>query len=123
MKRKIHNFGNFMKAKAKLNEQENYDGEAPEAAADNFALSMADYGADAEDEEVIEEEPEMEDLESDEDEEVTMEDLKAMIDDLTERVESMEGGDDEESDEESDEEDDEESDEEDDLESDEEEEV
>ncbi len=100
---RVKNFAGFMKSKTnKARIFENEEG-----------MDMGYYGANPEDEEASmmdeempedEMEDEMDDeMEDDmddemegEEEEPTMEDLKAMIDELTERVEALEGGDEEE---------------------------
>ena len=83
MKRKIANFNSFMKTR-KLNEMEEMDNE--------FAMSMDAYSEEPEMDE-LEEDPEL-DLEDEEgaEEELTMEDLKAIVDDLEERLSALEGG-------------------------------
>jgi len=79
---KVKDFNGFMSSKA-LNEQENFDG----------TDAGMQYGANPEDEaaegEFEEGEIEGEEMEGEE-EEVTLDDLKAMVDDLTERIEALE---------------------------------
>ena len=81
---KVKNFAGFMKNR--LNE----------SASEEYSMGM--YGANPEDEmdaagdEAMDmEEPDMEEMEGEE-EEVTLDSLKAMVDELTERVEALEGG-------------------------------
>jgi len=80
---KVKDFKGFMSSKA-INEQENFDG----------TDAGMQYGANPEDEAAegeFEEGEELEDGEMEgEEEEVTLEDLKAMVDDLTERIEALE---------------------------------
>jgi hypothetical protein len=82
---KVKNFAGFMKTR--LNE----------SASEEYA-TMGMYGANPEDdmeaagdEAMDMEEPDMEEMDGEE-EEVTLESLKAMVDELTERVEALEGG-------------------------------
>ena len=88
---KVHNFAGFMKTRGKVNESEEMEvpdmsGSAP------MDYSAGYYSANPEEgeEEMPEEEP-VEGEEGEEEEEVTLEDLKAMIEDLTERIEKLEG--------------------------------
>ena len=82
MKRKIANFNSFMKNR--LNEMEEMDNE--------FAMSMDAYSEDPE-EDNLDEDPELdEEGMEDEEEELTIEDLKAIVDDLEERLSALEGG-------------------------------
>jgi len=84
MKRKIANFNSFMKTK-RLNEMEETDNE--------FAMSMDAYSEDPEEMDELEEDPDLDlDEEGAEEEELTIEDLKAIIDDLEERLSALEGG-------------------------------
>jgi len=76
---KVRDFKGFMASKA-VNEQENYDG----------AEAGMQYGANPEDEEMMDDEGMGEEGEEMEEEPPTIEDLKAMIDDLTERVVALE---------------------------------
>lgn len=77
---KVRDFKGFMASKA-VNEQENYEG----------AEAGMQYGANPEDEEMGDEfAEEGEGEEGMEEEPLTLEDLKAMIDDLTARVEALE---------------------------------
>lgn len=87
MTNKVKDFSGFMKSR--LNESEEMEG---------MAAGMS-YGANPEEEEMeMEEFEEVEgdEAEGEEEEEVTLEDLKAMVEDLTERIEALEGGDEEE---------------------------
>ena len=81
---KVENFEGFMKNKSKINEQ--FDG--MEAGAN------PEEDINAEELENLEGEEGAEDAEGEEGEEepLTLEDLKAMVEDLTERVEKLEGG-------------------------------
>jgi len=79
---KVKNFSGFMRSK--LNESM-----GSEYADDNIGMGM--YGANPEDEDALADE-EGADTEEGADEELTLEDLKAMIDELTERVEALESG-------------------------------
>lgn len=105
---RVQNFAGFMKSRntGKVNEQDDYaagdnmDASTMYGTAPNWANEYddsrheSDFGANPEEDEEVnpdEEAPEGED-ESGEQEEVTLEDLKAMLDDLTERVEKLEGG-------------------------------
>jgi hypothetical protein len=84
MKRKIANFNSFMKTR-RLNEMEEMDNE--------FAMSMDAYSEDPEEMDELEEDPDLDlDEEGAEEEELTMEDLKAIVDDLEERLSALEGG-------------------------------
>jgi hypothetical protein len=89
MTSKVKDFKGFMKQR--LNESEEMEG---------MAAGMH-YGANPEEEEEMPmddsemEGEDMDDMEGEE-EEVTLEDLKAMVDDLTERMDALEGGDEEE---------------------------
>jgi hypothetical protein len=84
---RVKNFAGFMKGRNRINESEmgmDHMGYMPE--------EMDEYGANPEEEEA----PEGDDLDAEgeeEETEVTLEDLKAMIEDLTERVNKLEGGD------------------------------
>jgi len=92
MKRKIANFNSFMKTR-RLNEMEEMDNE--------FAMSMDAYSEDPEEMDELEEDPDLDlDEEGAEEEELTMEDLKAIVDDLEERLSALEGGEGEEGEEE-----------------------
>ena len=92
MKRKIANFNSFMKTR-RLNEMEEMDNE--------FAMSMDAYSEDPEEMDELEEDPDLDlDEEGAEEEELTMEDLKAIVDDLEERLSALEGGEAEEGEEE-----------------------
>ena len=79
---KVKNFSGFMRSK--LNESM-----GSEYADDSMDMGM--YGANPEDEDALAAD-EGDDAEGGADEELTLEDLKAMIDELTERVEALEGG-------------------------------
>ena len=104
MKRKIANFNSFMKTR-KLNEMEEMDNE--------FAMSMDAYSEEPDEMDELEEDPELDlDEEGAEEEELTMEDLKAIVDDLEERLSALEGGEEDEEGEEGEEEGEEEGDEE-----------
>jgi len=80
---KVKDFKGFMSSKA-INEQENFDG----------TDAGMQYGANPEDDAAEGEFKEGEDMEGEdmegEEEEVTLEDLKAIVDDLTERLEALE---------------------------------
>lgn len=81
MKRKIANFNSFMKNR--LNEMEEMDNE--------FAMSMDAYSEDPE-EDNLEEDPDLDEEGMEDEEELTIEDLKAIVDDLEERLSALEGG-------------------------------
>jgi len=87
---RVKNFQGFMRSR--LNESE--DGYMDPTMSDDPYAENVDgfgmYGANPEDEEAPKEGEDDEDGE--EEEEVTLESLKAMIEDLTERVEKLEGG-------------------------------
>jgi hypothetical protein len=108
---KVQNFAGFMKTRAtgKVNEEDNFPafdnmtsetmyGGTPNGFANEYDAdrNAVDFGANPEEEETpeLDETPEGEEGAEgeDEQEEVTLEDLKAMIDELTERVEKLEGG-------------------------------
>ena len=79
---KVKNFAGFMKSR--LNESEEME---------KYEAGL--YGANPEDEDMAAELEGMEDeegFEEEAEEEVTLEDLKAMVEELTERVEALEGG-------------------------------
>lgn len=87
---RVKNFVGFMKLRGNVSESDmtsDHMGYMPED-------DMHSYGANPEDEdEPTGEEMEGEDMEGEgAEEEVTLEDLKAMIEDLTERVDKLEGG-------------------------------
>jgi hypothetical protein len=102
MKRKIANFNSFMKNR--LNEMEETDNQ--------FAMGMDAYAEAPEEdmEDDMEDDPDLDMEEEGDEEELTMEDLKAIVDDLEDRLSALEGGDeeDEEEEEEGDEEEEEE---------------
>jgi hypothetical protein len=80
---KVKDFKGFMSSKA-INEQENFDGTD---AGMQYGANPEDDAAEGEfEEEGLEDEEGMEG----EEEEVTLEDLKAIVDDLTERIEALE---------------------------------
>jgi hypothetical protein len=81
---KVKNFAGFMKTR-KLNENDGWDN-SEEYGNDEYAddSEAGYYGANPEDEEEPEEGAE------EGEEELTLEDLKAMVDDLTERVKKLE---------------------------------
>ncbi|CAB4174221.1 hypothetical protein UFOVP1247_343 [uncultured Caudovirales phage] len=91
---RVKNFAGFMKTR-RTNESE--DGQYGESEMDGYDANSREgdysagmYGANPEDEEDVDTE-ETEDEESDDEEkELTLEDLKAMVDDLTERVKKLE---------------------------------
>ena len=83
---KVKNFAGFMKTR-KMNENDDMGGYSNDEYADDSEAGF--YGANPEDEEEPEEGAEEEGAEEGE-EELTMEDLKAMVDDLTERVKKLE---------------------------------
>ena len=88
---KVKNFAGFMKSRNTRTNESEYMGfdYGDDTEMGEYGMSTEDeYGANPEEEE--EETPEGE--EPEEGEEVTLEDLKAMIEDLTERVEKLEGG-------------------------------
>ena len=100
---RVKNFQGFMRSR--LNESEDgYPKDPYIEDVDGFGTppEYGMYGANPEDEEAPKEGEEDEDGE--EEEEVTLESLKAMIEDLTERVEKLEGGGEEEEEGEEDEE-------------------
>jgi hypothetical protein len=81
---KVKNFAGFMKTR-KMNESDGMDYNAGAYGSDEYGDSESGmYGANPEDEEEPEEGAE------EGEEELTLEDLKAMIDDLTERVKKLE---------------------------------
>lgn len=104
---RVQNFAGFMKFRAagKINEQGDYMGSSPSEYTgmegedpgfprnEYWEENEMSFGANPEEEENpdLEENPEGEEG-GEEQEEVTLEDLKAMLDDLTERVEKLEGG-------------------------------
>ena len=93
---RVKNFAGFMKFRGNVSESEmtsDHMGYMPED-------DMHSYGANPEEEE---ETAEGEEAEEGAEEEVTLEDLKAMIEDLTERVNKLEGGEEEAEDEEAEE--------------------
>jgi hypothetical protein len=82
---KVKNFSKFMRS-TRLNEQNGYD--------DSDMGMYGMYGANPEDDAAADDSDMPEDSDEDAAEEpLTLEDLKAMIDELTERVEALEGGD------------------------------
>jgi hypothetical protein len=81
---KVKDFKAFMKTK--VNESEDLEG---------MEAGM-NYGANPEDEEDTMDLEGMEEEEGEEEEDVTIEDLKAIVDDLEERISALEGGDEEE---------------------------
>jgi hypothetical protein len=84
---RVKNFQGFMRSR--LNESEEMGSEAYGMEPDTYGM----YGANPEDEDAPEDAPK-DGEEGDEEEEVTLDSLKAMIEDLTERVEKLEGGED-----------------------------
>ena len=86
---KVKNFSGFMKSKLNESMGEEYD-----------KMGMGMYGANPEDADAADEDADASDEDGADEEPLTLEDLKAMIDELTERVEALEGGDEEGSDEE-----------------------
>lgn len=84
---KVKNFAGFMKTR-KLNENDNWEN-SEEGYGDEYAddSDSGYYGANPEDDEDADADA---NAEEGADEELTLEDLKAMIDDLTERVKKLE---------------------------------
>ncbi len=93
---RVHNFAGFMKSRTRMNEQADFSMDGFENDYNEYEPEEGygmDFGANPEDGEEM---PADEPIEGDEDgsedtEEVTLEDLKAMIEDLTERIEKLEG--------------------------------
>jgi hypothetical protein len=82
---KVKNFSGFMRSKLNESMGEEYD-----------EMGMGMYGANPEDADAADEDADAADEDGADEEPLTLEDLKAMIDELTERVEALEGGGDEE---------------------------
>jgi len=79
---KVKNFSGFMKSRLNESMGEEYD-----------EMNMGAYGANPEDaDEDAEFNTEESDEEGTDEEPITLEDLKAMVDELTERIEALEGG-------------------------------
>ena len=92
---KVHNFAGFTKTRGKMNESEDMEVPGMSGAAPmDYAAGY--YGANPEEGEEMPEDEMEDETEGEEEEEVTLEDLKAMIEDLTERIEKLEGGEEEE---------------------------
>lgn len=91
---RVKNFAGFMRTR-KMNESDSWNegSEEYQEGEDGYGMSPEDdygyFGANPEEEET-EEGAEGEEGEEGADEELTLEDLKAMIDDLTERVKKLE---------------------------------
>ncbi len=89
---RVKDFAGFMKSRSnKVNESDmsGHEGEMGYTPEED----MNSFGANPEEDTDLPDEIEGEELEGDEEEkEVTLEDLKAMVEDLTERVEKLEGG-------------------------------
>jgi hypothetical protein len=81
---KVKNFAGFMKTR--LNESDNWEGQ--DEYSDDHEAGY--YGANPEDEEAEDMDAENPEEGEEEEVELTLEDLKAMIDDLTERVKKLE---------------------------------
>ncbi len=101
---KVKNFAGFMKTKSKVKKLNEQDEEGLDAGyyGANPEDEEGDGDASLSDEEYAEEDFEEEDFEEgdEEEEEPTLEDLKAMIDDLEERITALEPEEEEESEEE-----------------------
>ena len=95
---KVKNFAGFMKSRVNESddsamdmgyEGDGFDGDANQYNIENYGMG---YGANPEEEEEESTDADTDTPEGEETEPVTLDSLKAMIEDLTERVEKLEGG-------------------------------